>query len=215
MTNLRSIRGAALVGAVAALAGAGAVWAAGAATQAEIRACVDASTGHLYVPGSRGCPGTSLVWNDAGPPGPQGAAGPAGPAGPPGPPGTQGPPGPPADAAPKGPPLVPSQIQVVWKSYASVPTKYTTKFGYYPVLPVGKPTSLLCPKGLTATGAGYAGRDASLKPEDVMPIDFEPVLAGTRAIGWRIQVARTETNPADHSAFKWSARIYVVCMDLT
>ena len=214
MANLRSIRGAALIGAVAALAGAGAAWAAGAATQAELRACVDASTGHLYVPGSRGCPGASLVWNDAGPAGTQGPAGPAGPMGPPGPPGVQGPVGPPGDDARKGPPLLPSQIKVVSKSFSSGPTKHKTKFGYYPVLPLG-PASLLCPKGWRATGAGYAARDAGLKPEDAYPIDFEPTLAGQRAIGWRIQVARSETDAADHSALKWSLRIYVVCMDLT
>lgn len=212
MNGLRSVRAIAVATVIAALAGGGAVWAAGAVTQAEIRACVDGSTGHLYVPGSRGCPGTSIVWNDTGP---QGAAGPAGPAGPPGPPGTQGPAGAPGAAAPKGPPLVSNQIKVVTKSFAGVPTNKDTVFGYLRDLPSSGPVGLFCPKGWTATGAGYAGRDHKLKLVHVTPLVWEPQLAGQRAVGWRMRVQHLGQSPQDFSVSKWSARFYVVCMDLT
>ena len=91
---------------VAVLAGAGAVWAAGTRTQAEIRACIETSTGHLYLPGSRGCPSQSLAWSDTGAPGPAGPQGQTGPQGAPGPPGPAGVPG---GSAPKGPPLTNGQ----------------------------------------------------------------------------------------------------------
>ena len=99
------------------LAGAGAVWAAGARTQAEIGACIETSTGHLYVPGSRGCPSQSLAWSDTGAPGPAGPQGQPGPQGPPGPPGPAGVPG---TSAAKGPPLTMGQVKVVTTSLAGV-----------------------------------------------------------------------------------------------
>jgi Collagen triple helix repeat (20 copies) len=83
-----------LVG-LGALLGSGALWAGGMVAQAELRACVNASDGHLYV--AARCPGESLVWNQ------QGATGPAGPQGAQGSPGPQGPPGPPGPIGASGP----------------------------------------------------------------------------------------------------------------
>ncbi|HUF01395.1 MAG TPA: hypothetical protein VMN35_03130 [Gaiellaceae bacterium] len=51
--TVRAVLAAAIV---AELVGAGVVWAAGAAPQAEIRACIETSTGHLYVPVRAGEP---------------------------------------------------------------------------------------------------------------------------------------------------------------
>lgn len=63
--------------------------------------------------------------------------------------------------------------------------------------------------------AGYAGRDHQLKIIPyVMPTVWEPVLAGQRPIGWRMSVT-TDYGDGPNSAYTWSARFYVVCMDLT
>jgi hypothetical protein len=94
MSRWRQLVAAAGLVAVGALAGAGGLWAGALAPQAEIRACVGPTDGHLYL-ASR-CPGQALVWNQEGTTGP---AGPAGAVGPQGQPGPQGPPGPPG---PKG-----------------------------------------------------------------------------------------------------------------
>jgi len=71
-------------GVVGVLAAAGLVYARGAAGS-QISACIDQSTGDLFITSK--CPGTTLTWNIQGP---QGAMGPAGLAGPPGPPGPAG-----------------------------------------------------------------------------------------------------------------------------
>ena len=94
----RLLRTSALVALGAAL-GSSTLWAGALAPQAEIRACVNASDGHLYVAGR--CPGESLTWNQEGPAGPQGPPGTQGPAGPQG---TPGPPGPKGAQGPKGAP---------------------------------------------------------------------------------------------------------------
>ena len=206
MTGRATVRAAAMA-TVAALAGAGAVWAAGTAGQAEIRACIDASTGHLFVPGSRGCSGQSLTWNDAGA---QGQQGPAGPQGPPGPPGPVGAPG---AAAPKGPPLTTGQMTVVTKSFAAAPAKGAGR--YVNEIPLGAAATLSCPTGWTATGAGYAGRNAKLELIRVSPAVWEPQLAGKRVTGWRIKLVAVDRSQNDNAVEKWSARVYLVCMDLT
>ena len=195
---------------IAALVAAGVVWAAGTATQSEIRACIDASTGHLYVPGSRGCSSQSLVWNDAGPPGPAGPQGQPGAQGPPGPAGPAGP------AAPKGPPLTKGQMKVVTKSLAGVKVPKKSLWGYYSRLPLEGSVSVVCPSGWTATGAGYAGRDGNLNLIAASPLVWEPQLAGQRVFGWRAQLGIPWASQAhDGSAHKWSAKIYLVCMKLT
>ena len=189
------------------LVGAGAVWAAGAATQAEIRACIETSTGHLFVPGSRGCSGQSLAWNDAGAQGPQGSPGPQGPPGPPGPVGAPG------AAPPKGPPLTLGQMTVVTKSFAAAPGTHAGD--YVNEIPMGAAATLTCPTGWTATGAGYAGRNAKLELIRVSPAVWEPQLAGKRVTGWRVKLVAVDRSQTNGSVPRWSARVYLVCMDLT
>lgn len=213
MSNKRTAMRAAVGATIAVLVSAGAVWAAGARTQAEIRACIDTSTGHLYVPGSRGCPSQSLSWSDTGAPGPVGPQGQPGAQGPPGPPGPAGVPG---ASAPKGPPLTKSQMKVVIKSLAAIKAPPKALSPYYRRLPLHGPMTVACPSGWTATGAGFAGRDGDLKPLAVMALVWEPQLAGQRVFGWSVQLGIPwEGQARDGSAPKWSARIYVICMKLT
>ncbi len=213
MSKKRNATRVVAVATIAVLAGAGAVWAAGARTQAGIRACIEASTGHLYVPGSRGCPSQSLAWTDTGSPGPAGQQGQPGPQGPPGP---SGPAGVPGASAPKGPPLTKSQMKVVTKSLAGVKVAQKSLWGYYSRLPLNESVTVACPSGWTATGAGFAGRDSTLKLIAATPLVWEPQLAGQRVFGWRVQLGIPWGDQArDGSAHKWSARIYVMCMKLT
>lgn len=89
----RLVPAAALV-AIGALVGGGGILAHEARSQADITACIEAGSNHLYLPTSRGCPEGSIVWNQQGPAGAEGPAGiqgPAGPAGQQGPAGAQGP----------------------------------------------------------------------------------------------------------------------------
>jgi len=88
---------------VAVLAGAGAVWAAGTRTQAEIRACIETATGHLYLPEAVAARPSRSPGATPGRPGPQAHTGPQGAPGPPGPAGVPG------GSAPKGPPLTNGQ----------------------------------------------------------------------------------------------------------
>lgn len=130
-----------------ALAGAAVVQAGGAGgrvSTAEITACVDPATQHLYLPPcGRGA--SSIAWNQEGPQGPAGPAGPAGPQGTAGPPGPQGPAGAQGPAGLSGPVqaglLKPSSIHV----YGAA--KFIDKAGPYVLYK-------FCPHGWRATGGG-------------------------------------------------------------
>ena len=144
--------------ALGALVGSSALWAAGGAAQAEIRACVAPTDGHLYLAGR--CPGQVLTWDTLGPPGPQGSPGPPGPAGPQGAAGLQGPPGPKGDPGPAGgtSSVAKASLAVMPMGFrvVSLTTKgkinYGEKQGYYP-----QRYTATCPLGYRAVGGGYAG----------------------------------------------------------
>jgi hypothetical protein len=132
---------------VVGLVGAAVVQAGGAAERvaaAEITACVDPATQHLYLgPCGRGA--STVSWNKdgpQGPAGPQGAPGPTGPQGPAGPQGATGPAGP---AGPTGQgqatSLKPSSIHVYMKGLEP------KKLGGYTLY-------VFCPHGWRAVGGG-------------------------------------------------------------
>lgn len=205
------MRATALV-ALGASLGSGALWAGSLATQAEIRACVNASDGHLYI-ASR-CPGESLTWNQEGPPGPQGPAGPAGPMG------TQGPQGVPGQPGPQGPPGPKSSSTAAFKPQfkvvkKTVIAKELTGGLYSTSIPndVQSPVVLHCPKGWIATGAGHASRKvdtfyktAPIRRLPSYPTFSEPLFSASAPIGWAMAV-RLPTEKAT----KWWTTFYVVC----
>ena len=166
----RLLRATGLV-AIGAAIGSGALWAGGLATQAEIRACVSATDGHLYVAGR--CPGESLVWSQQGP------TGPAGPLGPPGQPGAQGSPGPPGSPA-----VVVKAAQTLVG--AGIAIAQTTSFGKK-VANV-QAYSSLCPAGQHVVGGGYS--IASGVPADLKVITNQEVKLGGKS-GWSVNVLRT------------------------
>ncbi|MGH7539943.1 MAG: hypothetical protein ACRELC_02985 [Gemmatimonadota bacterium] len=152
--------------AVGALVGSGALWAGGLATQAEIRACVSATDGHLYMAGR--CPGESLVWNQ------QGATGPAGPAGPPGPTGAQGPegaPGPQGSPGAKGAAGSAASVakttngltdKVFYVASTSTQGKQLNPSGVFRT----QRYAASCAKGFRPVGGGFVGVTSLLGPND-------------------------------------------------
>lgn len=168
--------------ALGALVGSSALWAAGSAAQAEIRACVAPTDGHLYLGGR--CPGQVLTWDTLGP---QGPPGPPGPAGPQGAVGAQGPPGPKGDQGPAG-----GTSAVAKASLAVMPTgfrvvssttkgkiNYGEKKGYYP-----QRYTATCPVGYRAVGGGYTGMLYA-------PLKGNARVVTSRALGrsWVVDVA--------------------------
>jgi hypothetical protein len=167
--------------AAALVAGAG-VWAAGARTHAEIRVCVAASDGHLYLAGR--CPGQTLAWNDqgpAGPAGPPGPSGPQGPAGPPGPPGAQGAPGKTGLQGPRG-------------LAASYQFKTLTKLAVVPQTKDSAQALVDCPKGWFPTGGGGHATGSLL-------VTSEPF-----GNGWMAQAVKKAG-----LKISWSVRARVIC----
>jgi hypothetical protein len=134
--------------------GSGALWAGALAPQAEIRACVNASDGHLYLAGR--CPGETLVWNSEGPAGPPGPPGPQGAAGAPGPAGQHGPPGP--KGAPGAAATVSTSTNALHPNAIHVATNKNPK-GKQDSL-FGVPVQIYraeCPTGFRAIGGGFSG----------------------------------------------------------
>lgn len=135
---------------VASGVGAGAVLALGARTQAEITACVEAVTGHLFLPAAgRPCPDGSITWNQAGAPGVGGPAGPAGPTGPAGPAGPQGASGP---TGPQGPAGQPGKNASTATKLSLDAVVTRTALGISSARLGG--ATATCPSGTLATGGG-------------------------------------------------------------
>jgi len=161
----RQLRATGLV-AIGAAIGSGALWAGGLATQAEIRACVSATDGHLYIAGR--CPGEMLVWNQ------EGATGPAGPPGPPRQPGAQGSPGPPGSPA-----VVVKAAQTL--AGAGISIAQATSNGKK--ISNVQAYSTLCPAGRHVVGGGYS--IASGVPADLKVITNQEVKLGGKS-GWSV-----------------------------
>lgn len=210
--------------ALALLVGGGEVLANRTAVQAEITACVEDATKHLYLPSSRGCPAASLTWDETGPAGPQGQAGPVGPTGSLGPKGPQGPPGPAGKPgkATSGPPLLPGQITVVKKTLFA---EKLSKGDWMSHLPYTKspPLGILCPSGWTATGAGHAAYWVTpyggLSRFSTYASVDQPILTGGgRPFGWTLRAQTLSPDNTVHDQYpdyKWWVTFYVVCMKLT
>ncbi len=196
-----------LVGAaLLALIGVGTVIAQTGRQQAEITACVDGATGHLYIaPSGRACGGSSLTWNQQGPAGSPGATGPAGAAGPPGPPGPAG------SSSSQG------EFKVVSKTFKAPEYKGKQHKGHFwhTFVPA---TSLMCPSGWTALTSGHSARLVN-KPtwleRAVATVDQPLTTASGRPfgfkIGLRIESGGTATTPFDLTRSPWVAALYVVC----
>lgn len=157
-----------------------AVWAAGALTQAEITACLDSNGYFFQAPAGRACPGASLTWNQAGPPGP---------GGPQGPPGPQGPAGKPAPSASLAVTRVTKTVKATRNGHffdTRVPLKSAYVIG--------------CPQGRAATGAGFAAYDDHPHPRTRVPearlAVMEPIVSqnGT-VIGSGCRSSATATTP--------------------
>jgi hypothetical protein len=185
----RVLRAAGLV-ALGALVGSGALRAGALATQAELRACINAPDGHLYLAGR--CPGESLTWNQEGPAGPQGTPGPqgaSGPQGPPGPPGPQGPPGPPG---PKGGAsavakmsagLTGSAFRLV--SAQTQGTKTNFSLGKY----AERRYYAACPKGYRPVGGGFEVSRTSLLVQGVKSgADWQVLSSRAFKTGWAVDL---------------------------
>ena len=211
------------LGALGVLVGAGGVLAKETLLQSEITACVETSTYHLFLPGSRGCPGSSLTWNQAGPAGPQGAVGPQGPAGPAGPQGAPGPKGAQGLQGPKGAPgpagkSAWSQIKVISKTLSA---QKLSKGNYMSELPYNAPPlGIMCPSGWTATGAGFASywvlpSYGLSRFHSYASVD-QPIFGQSgRPIGWTLQSEYIQTDPTQTDSYpdhKWRTNFYVVCM---
>jgi hypothetical protein len=173
-----------------ALIGSGVIWAGALTPQAEIRACIDPSDGHLYL--AARCPGETLVWNQAGPAGPQGSVGPAGPQGPGG---AQGPPGPPG---PKGAPGSAATVSNATKAVDGSALKLVSTKALGTRADFGPTFKHLlygatCPPGYRPIGGGYALPDlvTQLKP-GVEVAHF----VRSRAIGSRWAVSLFLRGPA-------------------
>ena len=145
--------------ALGAAIGSGVLWAGSLATQAEIRACVNASDGHLYLAGR--CPGQTLVWNQEGATGPQGQPGPQGATGPQGPPGSPGPIGP--KGAPGAAAAVSKTAAVSKVTNALAPqvfhTASTVSDGEELAGPLFREYTAKCPAGHRAVGGGFRTYD--------------------------------------------------------
>ena len=151
-----------------ALGGSGALWASG-LQNTEIRACINTSDGHLYL-ASR-CPGESLVWNQQGPPGSQGAQGPPGP---PGASGAQGLPGPSAAVA-----------QAAQSLKGGIAIAQTTSTGKK----IGNVQAYisLCAAGWRVVGGGYS--IASAVPSGLVVVTNQEATTAGKS-GWSVVVLR-------------------------
>ena len=206
--------------ALALLVGGGEVLANRTAVQADITACVEDVTKHLYLPSSRGCPAASLTWNQTGPAGPQGAQGQPGPVGPTGslgPKGPQGPAGKPGKAT-SGSPLLMSHIKVVKKTLAA---QQLSGGGWMNRLPYAPKSdySLYCPTGWTATGSGHAAYHVVggvLKRFTNVSVGVdEPIFGKERPFGWSMSISWVNPDPTSLAGYpksKWWARLYVICV---
>ncbi len=193
--------------AILALVGVGTVVAQTGRQQAEITACVDGATGHLYIAASgRACGGSSLTWNQQGPAGAPGAPGPAGAAGAPGPPG------------PAGSSSSHGEFKVVSKTFKAPEYKGKQHKGHFWHTFV-QPTSLLCPSGWTALTSGHAARlvsNAIWHVSAVATVDQPLTTASGRPfgfkIGLRIEPVGSATEPVGLTRSRWVAALSVVCM---
>ena len=158
-----------------ALVGVGTVVAQTGRQQAEITACVDGATGHLYIAASgSACGGSSLTWNQQGP---AGARAPPGrrvrPA--------RGPPGPAGSSSSHG------EFKVVSKTFKAPEYKGKQHKGHFWHTFV-QATSLLCPSGWTALTSGYSARLASnaiWQDSAVATVDQPLTTASGRPFGLR------------------------------
>jgi len=158
----------------------GALWAGGLATQAEIRACVSATDGHLYLAGR--CPGEALAWNSEGPPGPPGQPGTPGPTGPQGPQGAQGPPGSAATTSKAALTLSKLGLKVVKLTTAGKKSSNKWQLYYVP-----------CPAGHEAVGGGYGTFNDLALPTPFI-VNFNSAVNPTlKTSGWQVSVGRVPT----------------------
>jgi len=171
----RLLRASGLV-ALGALMGSGALWAGSLAPQAEIRACINATDGHLYL--AARCPADSLVWNQEGPAGPQGPPGPVGATGLQGLQGPAGPPGSTAATAKSALGIAKSGVKIVKKTTPGVTQ------GHFQVYRIP------CPTGYEAVGGGY-GTFSLFVPSPFIVNFNSPVHPTVKTSAWQVAVART------------------------
>jgi hypothetical protein len=181
---------------VAASVGAGTVLALGTRTQAEITACVEAATGHLFVPAAGRCPDASITWSQTGASGPTGPAGPAGAIGPVGPAGPAGPAGQPGKDASTATRL--SLDAVVTRTGLGISSAR-----------LGGATAV-CPSGTLATGGGGIAFDPvtnQLLGEATVARSRPNLDAAGRARSWETWFAL----PKDPKGL-FHVRAWVVCV---
>jgi len=189
--------------AIAGLVVVGVVVASSGAFQAEVKACIEPATGHLFIaPGGRPCPGASLTWNQQGPAGPQG---------PPGPAGAQGPPGTPGATSSV------AAYKLVSKTIVGKKAKNTNYAGtwWFSSTPT---VTLKCPTGWTALTSGYSVRSlfyTSGVADASTTVDQPIVTAEGRPIGFKLRLEVEPRFAPSKTAFltkhPWVAALYVVC----
>lgn len=169
------------------LVAAAALSASGVLAQAEIRACVTPTDGHLYL--AARCPGESLTWSQQGPVGPAGLQGPAGQPGTQGPAGPPGPPGPKGEIGPKGGAATVAKRAGGLLDTALRIVSSSSKGKQFQLM--GRPTQhyrAVCPTGFSVVGGGFLGLKAHTGVKGTGQDDLKIIASHAVANAWGVDV---------------------------